>query len=229
MLNHFFKKEQRYGARLRWGLWGLILALILTNISVQLGMVSAVTSLGFTVVALGLVVALARKHQTHKHTLETRLSALLQHIDLDWSSLGALPLTDEQRESVHQAFSVQFSSSGHTNEAYMRTRGKDAKGPVFDSVQLSIDPNLQRVDPSLHEEDYVGLEDDLRPSEALLGEADQRYGEEAQRRWAIAEKQDMDNIEAGVDRLGDLVASGWFEKNAEDGAMAALLEEQDPQ
>jgi hypothetical protein len=37
----------------------------------------------------------------------------------------------------------------------------------------------------------------------------------------------MDNIEAGVKRLGDLVASGWFEQNAEDGALANLMESRD--
>jgi hypothetical protein len=34
----------------------------------------------------------------------------------------------------------------------------------------------------------------------------------------------MDMVEAGVERLGDLVASGWFEQNPEDGALAALME-----
>jgi hypothetical protein len=33
----------------------------------------------------------------------------------------------------------------------------------------------------------------------------------------------MDNIEAGVERLGDLVAAGWFEQNAKDGAVEELM------
>ena len=73
------------------------------------------------------------------------------------------------------------------------------------------------------------MEDELGVAEQLLEEADQKYAEEAARQWAMAEKRDMDNIESGVKRLGDLVASGWFEKNAKDGAMAELLEEKDSQ
>ena len=33
----------------------------------------------------------------------------------------------------------------------------------------------------------------------------------------------MDMIEAGVERLGDLVAAGWFEKNVKDGAVNYLM------
>ena len=39
----------------------------------------------------------------------------------------------------------------------------------------------------------------------------------AQKRWEIAESNDPDLIEYGVDRLGDLVRTDYFEKNAEDG------------
>ena len=79
------------------------------------------------------------------------------------------------------------------------------------------------MDPALHEEDYAGLEGALRVSEQLVEEANQHYAEEAQRLWDIAEARDMDNIEEGVSRLGDLVASGWFERNAKDGAVEELM------
>ena len=76
----------------------------------------------------------------------------------------------------------------------------------------------------MHEGDYEGLEDELRISEQLVAEANQHYAQEAQRQWDIAEQRDMDMVEAGVERLGDLVASGWFEQNPEDGALSALME-----
>ena len=79
------------------------------------------------------------------------------------------------------------------------------------------------MDPQLHEEDYLGLEGDLRVAEQLVEEANQHYADEAQRLWDIAEARDMDNIEAGVERLGDLVATGWFERNAKDGAVEELM------
>ena len=39
-------------------------------------------------------------------------------------------------------------------------------------------------------------------AEQLVEEANQHYADEAQRLWDIAEARDMDNIEAGVERLG---------------------------
>ena len=90
-----------------------------------------------------------------------------------------------------------------------------------------MDPNLVRVDPSLHEADYEGLEGDLRVSEKLVEEANQYYATVAQRQWDIAEKRDMDMAEEGVERLGDLVASGWFERNQKDGALRELMEKRE--
>ena len=229
MLNHFFRSEQRYGRTVRNGAWLLVVALVGVNVAGALGALNLIQCTGLTLCGLVLVVGLGRRYQTHQRSLEERLSALLRHIDLDWSDLGGLPLTEDQRESVHQAFSNQFSPAGHTNETYLRIRGTDEKGPAFDGDSPSIDPTMARVDSALHEGDYVGMEDELGVAEQLLEEADQKYAEEAAKQWAISEERDMDNIESGVKRLGDLVASGWFEKNAKDGAMAELLEEKDSQ
>ena len=79
------------------------------------------------------------------------------------------------------------------------------------------------MDSSVHEGDYEGLEGELGVAEQLVEEANQQYADEAQRQWDIAEARDMDNVEAGVDRLGDLVATGWFERNAKDGAVEELM------
>jgi hypothetical protein len=64
----------------------------------------------------------------------------------------------------------------------------------------------------------------LRPSELLVSEANVRYDAIAQQRWKDSESIDQDLIEAGVERLGDLVRTDWFEKNAKDGAVASLVE-----
>ena len=50
------------------------------------------------------------------------------------------------------------------------------------------------------------------------------YFENAKEQWKKSEREDQDIIEAGVDNLGELVKSGWFEKNAKDGAMKELYE-----
>ena len=60
----------------------------------------------------------------------------------------------------------------------------------------------------------------------MKAEADQRYAEHAQQRWEEAERNDPDLIEAGVKRLGDLVATDYFEKNHDSNAMSKLMERQ---
>jgi hypothetical protein len=70
---------------------------------------------------------------------------------------------------------------------------------------------------------YEGLEGDLRRSERLVNEANERYGAVANEQWSVAESKDQDLIEAGVERLGDLVRTDWFEKNAKDGAVDELM------
>ena len=64
----------------------------------------------------------------------------------------------------------------------------------------------------------------MRPSELLVSEANVRYDTIAQQRWKDSESMDQDLIEAGVERLGDLVRTDWFEKNAKDGAVESLME-----
>ena len=61
------------------------------------------------------------------------------------------------------------------------------------------------------------MEDDLTPGEKKVADANQKYANMAQKRWEIAESNDPDLIEYGVDRLGDLVRTDYFEKNAEYG------------
>lgn len=63
----------------------------------------------------------------------------------------------------------------------------------------------------------------LGTGEVLVEEANESYATQAQERWEASEKADMDMIEAGVERLGDLVAAGWFEKNVKDGAVNDLM------
>ena len=158
-----------------------------------------------------------------KKTLQDRLGALLASIEFGWDEFHGLDLNSAEADHLHIAFAATNLGRTTTNESYLRTRGGDEKGPAFDGVENTINANNQRVDPQLHEEDYLGLEGDLRVAEQLVEEANQHYADEAQRLWDIAEARDMDNIEAGVERLGDLVATGWFERNAKDGAVEELM------
>ena len=229
LLQQFFHREARTTRAIQRLAWCAVALLVGLNLGVATGRLTLSTYGASTVLAATTVGGLTVNLRRRQHRLDERLAALLDRIDLDWSAMDELPLNDVEREAVHQAFTRQFQSGAGSNEAYLRTRGTDQKGPAFGGGEASIDASNERVDPALHEADYDGLEDELRVAERLMEEAEERYTAEAQRQWAIAEARDMDNIEAGVQRLGDLVASGWFERNAKDGAMAELMEDHDSQ
>ena len=224
LIEHFFVQERARRKKLILTIWSVV---ILTDIFASIAYLQGMDVdriLQFLVIplALALTVQWLSSHRTK--TLQRRLSALLDSIEFGWEELNGLDLNQKEADHLQQAFAASNIGRIATNESYLRTRGGDEKGPAFDKTEASVDPNLVRVDPSLHEADYEGLEGDLRVSEKLVEEANQYYAKVAQRQWEVAEQRDMDMVEAGVERLGDLVASGWFEQNPEDGALSALME-----
>ena len=223
LVKQFFVQERKKHRRmvvLLWIMMGLgdLVAIVAWFEGIEISRIlrGLAVLAGFAFVMLWLV-----RHQ--KKTLQVRLGALLASIEFGWDELHGLDLNTAEADHLHLAFSATTLGRITTNESYLRTRGSDEKGPAFDEAEAAINANKQRVDPMLHEEDYVGLEGDLRVAEQLVEEANQQYADEAQRQWDIAEAQDMDNIEAGVKRLGDLVATGWFERNAKDGAVEEVM------
>ena len=71
------------------------------------------------------------------------------------------------------------------------------------------------------------MEDDLTKTEKLVEQANKDYADYAQKRWEKSESEDKDLIEYGVDRLGDLVRTDYFEKNAEEGAFEKVAKSND--
>ena len=107
----------------------------------------------------------------------------------------------------------------------LMTRGKDERGFTPGILESDLDSNRD-ITQAEDREEYHGLEDDLTVAQQVKAEADQRYAEHAQQRWEEAERNDPDLIEAGVNRLGDLVATDYFEKNHDPNAMSKLMERQ---
>ena len=107
----------------------------------------------------------------------------------------------------------------------LMTRGKDERGFTPGILESDLDSNRD-ITQAKDREEYHGLEDDLTVAQQVKAEADQRYAEHAQQRWEEAERNDPDLIEAGVKRLGDLVATDYFEKNHDPNAMSKLMEHQ---
>ena len=227
LIEHFFVQERAGRKKLLFAIWGIV---ILTDIFVLIAYLQGMDVyriIQFLTVPLVLAVAVQWLSSHRIKTLQRRLGTLLDSIEFGWEELNGLDLDQKEADHLHQAFAASNIGRIATNESYLRTRGGDEKGPAFDKTETSVDPNHVRVDPSLHEADYEDLEGDLRVSEKLVEEANQYYATVAQRQWDIAEKRDMDMAEEGVERLGDLVASGWFERNQKDGALRELMEKRE--
>ncbi len=110
-----------------------------------------------------------------------------------------------------------------SNKEYLRNRGQDEKGPSFHQNDSLFSTKKSIVIP-VSNEAYQNLDSDTTEGEKLVNKADLIYSEKAKEQWQKSEREDQDIIEAGVDNLGELVKSGWFEKNAKDGAIKELYE-----
>jgi hypothetical protein len=153
-----------------------------------------------------------------------RQEALFMLLEVD-------PAILEQSNGMELAFQAVQSGdlqSIQVSKTQRRNRGSDEKGFTSGRTDSQLDVSQVRRDSSLSESAYQGLEGDLRPSELLVNEANVRYEEKAQQRWQEAESKDSDLIEAGVERLGDLVKTDWFEKNANEGAVQELMNSKNP-
>lgn len=228
LIQHFFSAEDSRRKRNLLVIWTFIIVVDVLMLAAYLQTqdIEAMLSLLWPVLlgALILLYFVLVGSLRSQQSVETRLNALLDNMELSWEDVGGLDLTEERRGLILDAFANKTASGGLANANYRRTRGTDEKGPAFGDEKSAFEPSSKRRDPATHEHDYDGLEGPLGAAESLVEEANQSYAARAQERWDASEKADMDLIEAGVDRLGDLIKTDWFEKNAKDGAVEDLLE-----
>ena len=98
-----------------------------------------------------------------------------------------------------------------------RGRGADPSGPDWGKTDFKLGHAPERRDAIVEDVKYTGMEGDLTSGEKMVAEANLEYADMAQKRWDESEANDSDLIEYGVKRLGDLVKTEYFDKNAEDG------------
>ena len=222
LIQQFFVDERQAHRRVVVAAWIIVGLADFWGIGAYLGGVELFVILQGLIVFLALMMVCMWLGLHRKKTLQDRLNEVLDGIEFGWEEFHGLDLNEKEAGHLNLAFAATNVGRVSTNESYLRIRGTDAKGPAFDKSEAKIDPNLVRVDPLVHEADYAGLEGPLNTGEVLVEEANQTYASMAQERWEEAERADMDLVEAGVERLGDLVATDWFEKHAKDGAVADL-------
>ena len=104
---------------------------------------------------------------------------------------------------------LQKTMSPSGGAVYM-TRGRDPKGVAEGGGADTFDPRNPQIDGMDLRPQHEGLEGELRKSHEVKIEADEIVAEEAQKAWEEAERNDPELIEAGVERLGDLVGTGHF-------------------
>ncbi len=89
-----------------------------------------------------------------------------------------------------------------------KTRGEDPNGPAEGSGADTIESRMPRIDGMTPRPEFEGLEGELTVGEKLLEEATLVRDIKSQEAWNYAEKNDPELIEAGVEKLGDLVGRG---------------------
>jgi len=106
-------------------------------------------------------------------------------------------------------------------------RGADPAGWTEGRSEFDLGEGQRRNDSS-HDGAWDGLEAPLEPGEALRAEADERQATRAAERWAAQEATDPELIEAGVKRLGDLVATGHFARTPDPGGLVRRMKTDEP-
>ncbi|MGB1475255.1 MAG: hypothetical protein ACPG73_03525 [Candidatus Poseidoniaceae archaeon] len=197
--------------------------------------------LGIILVALGIILGLAEEDPlsigNHTYSMILGMLSILSGIILYQSEEEFAQKYDmthlldiDDKEERYQAYLEHLSEWIATDLEQInptRTRGSDPSGPDWGKTDFKLGQEPQRRDAIVQGEKYSGMEDDLTKAEKMVADANTKYATMAQKRWEIAEANDPDLIEYGVEKLGDLVKTDYFEKNAESGAFAKVANPDD--
>jgi hypothetical protein len=152
-----------------------------------------------------------------------KVISLLESIDIAWDEEEALDLgwiIEMVNNNRGGKLSKEIDET--TGAATYVTRGDDQKGPDWGRSDSGLSNRMLRRDAIHHGEKYEGMEGELTKGEVMVATVDDIAATQAQRRWEEAEANDPEVIEAGVERLGDLVREGHFDRTADEGAMRRL-------
>ena len=150
---------------------------------------------------------------------------------VDFAKLFEIDIDDNYDQlnntiSMYKKGEIEKIEVSFTNKKHRRSRGFDEKGPTSGVLLSPLDKKNQRID-AMSNNDYQDITEEITAGESLIREADEKYAQMSEQRWKYSEAKDTDLIEAGVERLGDLVKTDWFEKNAKDGAIKELYKDKD--
>ena len=131
----------------------------------------------------------------------------------------------EDKEERYQAY-LEHLSDWIANDIEeinpVRARGSDPLGPDWGKTDFKLGHEPVRRDAIAEGKKYTGMEDELTAGEKMVADANKKYATMAQERWEVAESNDPDLIEYGVEKLGDLVRTDYFDENAEEGGFSKV-------
>ncbi len=204
----------------------------LTRLKLRAKIYSPFIGLGIMLFALGIVLGLAEDDPltigNHAYSIILGMLSILFGIVLYQNEESFAQKYDmthlldiDDKEERYQAYLEHLSDWIATDMEEInptRTRGSDPLGPDWGKTDFKLGQEPQRRDAIVQGEKYSGMEGDLTSAEKMVADANTKYATMAQKRWEMAEANDPDLIEYGVEKLGDLVKTDYFEKNAESGA-----------
>ena len=141
---------------------------------------------------------------------------------LEQYSGRSLPLVDSlfNLVSTNEELELLLTQSSEDNEyakdvdwmgrEIYKTRGKDFRGPAEGQGADTFGEIIPRVDAMTIRPEHEGIEGPLTMTEEMVEMVNEIAAEKALKDWDTAEATDSELIEAGVDKLGDLVASGHY-------------------
>ena len=132
-------------------------------------------------------------------------------------------LSYDNYQEIEKTNQGQEKKSNYCNSEHLLIRGSDEKGPAFGKNSKDFSTHGYRID-AMKNRDYDDIENVNTEGERMLRDADKIQSESAAIQWEKSQSKDRDLIEAGVDNLGDLIKTGWFEKNQQDGAVKQLYD-----
>ena len=197
--------------------------------------------LGIILVALGIVLGLAKEDPlilgNHTYLMAIGMLSifaailLYQNEEVFAQKYDMTHLLDiDDKEQRYQAYLEHLSDWIATDLEDInptRVRGSDPSGPDWGKTDFKLGHDPQRRDAIVQGEKYLGMEGDLTATEKMVADANTKYAAMAQKRWEIAEANDPDLVEYGVEKLGDLVRTDYFDKNAETGAFTKVANPED--
>lgn len=134
--------------------------------------------------------------------------------------------SEEFIDNISSSRSTDSKHSNYPNSEYLRIRGSDEKGPAFGKDNKNFSTHGKRID-AMANRDYDDIESTSTNAEKMIRLADEVQSDISSKQWEKSESMDNDLIEAGVDNLGDLLKTGWFEKNKQDGAVKRLYQKKE--